>query len=196
MKTKWLVVRLIGLVLLLAGFATQGSAEVNVNVGVFAPPPPYVFAAPPPVVVIPGSYVYMVPDAQVSILFYRGHWWRHHDGHWFRGKAYNGPWGYIKHDRVPRGIIAVPPDYYHHRRPLVHDRIPYGHYNKNWKRWEREKHWDRDDRWREGRHDKGRGDKRDKHRDDKRGKHRDDDRDRQRDDGHRGDRGDGHRGGR
>jgi len=46
---------LVGIVLVVIGWIGQSGAEVNVNVGVFAPPPVYVVPAPPPVVVIPGS---------------------------------------------------------------------------------------------------------------------------------------------
>ncbi len=59
----------------------------------------------------------------------------------------------------PNGIAAAllfgapPPGYY---------RIPYGHYQKNWSRWERERYWDKDREWhgewhgeRQGEHEHG-----------------------------------------
>jgi len=104
-----LCILLAGILLALIGLAGQSDAGVDVNVGIFAPPPAYVVPAPPPVVVIPGSYVYLVPGIDVDILFYHGYWWRPYQGHWYRSKSYNGPWGYYKN--VPRAIMALPPDY-------------------------------------------------------------------------------------
>ena len=150
---------LIGLLLTVIGWTGQSGAEINVNVGVFAPPPAYVVPAPPPVVVIPGSYVYFAPGLDVDMLFYHGYWWRPYQGRWYRSGSYNGPWGYIRGERIPRAIIALPPDYRH--VPPGHERIPYGQLKKNWSRWETEKHWDR----REGRHEE----RRDSH---DRGEHR------------------------
>lgn len=139
------------LFLLIAGWSATGVAEVNVNVGVgvFAPPPPFRVPAPPPVVVIPGTYIYMVPDIDVDIFFSNGHWFRPFEGRWYRSKSYNGPWRYIEPRHVPRGLVDLPPGYRH--IPPGHQKIPYGHLKKNWGRWERERYWDRDDRWREGR---------------------------------------------
>ena len=104
-------------------------------------------------IVIPGTYIYAVPDIDVEILFYQGYWYRPHEGHWYRSKSYNGPWAYLDSHRVPRAIFELPPDYY--RIPPGHQKIPYGHFKSNWGRWERERHWDRDDRWREGRRGSG-----------------------------------------
>ena len=88
--------------------ATQSEAGVNVNVeeggvnvnvgeggvqvSVRNNLPVVRFVAPPDVVVIPGTYVYMVPDNDVDVLFYQGYWWRPYEGHWYRSDDYNGPW--------------------------------------------------------------------------------------------------------
>jgi hypothetical protein len=115
------------------------SAEVNVNITV--PLPGLVFPGPPPLIVIPGSYVYYPPEATVEIFFYHGYWYRPHGGHWYRSADYNGPWGGIAIGRVPRPLLHVPPHY----RSLHHDRerLGYGTVKKNWRQWERERHWDR-----------------------------------------------------
>ena len=78
------------LLLVLTGSATQSEARVNVNVGVNLPA--IRFAAPPDVVVIPGTYVYMVPDIDVDVLFFQGYWWRPYQGHWYRSRDYKGGW--------------------------------------------------------------------------------------------------------
>jgi hypothetical protein len=115
-------------------------AEVNVNIGVNVPLPGFVFPAPPAVVLIPGSYVYAVPDVDIDIIFYGGHWYRPHGDRWYRSASYNGPWGHIGHHRVPAVIIGLPPNYRH--IPPGHQRIPYGHLKKNWKEWETHRYWD------------------------------------------------------
>ena len=51
-------------------------AEVNISVGIGIPP--IVLSVPPAVVVIPGTYVYIAPDLDEDVFFYRGYWWRNH----------------------------------------------------------------------------------------------------------------------
>jgi hypothetical protein len=151
MRTKKSVAFFFGILLLmLTGLPVETIAAVNVNIGIFAPPPAFRIHTPPPVVVIPGTYIYAIPDIAVEILFYQGYWYRPHEGHWYRGKSYNGPWTYLDPPRVPRALFDLPPGYY--RIPPGHEKIPYGHFKKNWGRWEREGYWERDERWREGRH--------------------------------------------
>lgn len=119
--------------------------DVDVHIGL---PPPFVFPAPPPVVVIPGTYVYMVPDIAVNILFYHGYWYRPYEGRWYRAHSYGGPWGYIAPARVPRVMVDIPSHYY--RVPKGYHRIPYEKVRKNWKEWEHGRYWDKNKQWQEG----------------------------------------------
>jgi hypothetical protein len=138
----------IGAVLLvLTGAAAQSQAGVNVNIGVNLPA--YRFAAPPDVVVIPGTYVYMVPDIDVDVLFFQGYWWRPYEGHWYRSRDYKGSWRYVEPRSIPRGLKALPQDYRHRLSP-GYERIPHGDVKKNWKKWEKEKHWEK-----QGKQDRG-----------------------------------------
>lgn len=131
----------IGAVLLvLTGAVAQSQAGVNVNIGVNLPA--YRFAAPPDVVVIPGTYVYMVPGIDVDILFFQGYWWRPYEGRWYRSRNYNGSWRYVAPASIPRGLRALPQDYRHHLSP-GYERIPHRDVQRNWKKWEKEKYWDR-----------------------------------------------------
>lgn len=125
----------------------DGSAQAGVNIGVnIEIPSPFVFPAPPPVVVIPGTYVYMVPDVDVQVLFFRGHWYRPHGGRWYRGRSHDGPWVHIGPKHVPRALAGLPPGY--HRIPPGRPLIPHGHLKANWERWERENHWKKHKEWR------------------------------------------------
>ena len=146
MKKTYSTVLFIGILILpFMTYPALGIAGVDINVGVNLglppPPPPFVMHAPPPVVVVPNTYVYYIPDAQVDIFFYHGHWYRPHGGRWYRANGYNGPWTYIERERVPVAIHHLPPNYRH--IPPGHQRIPYGQLKANWRTWEKEKHWDR-----------------------------------------------------
>lgn len=121
--------------------AEVGLAEVNVNIGIGVPLPSVVIPAPPPVLLIPSTYVYYVPDVDVDIFFYHGHWYRPHHGHYYRATSYNGPWVSIAYSSVPRPVMYVPSSF--RRVPPGHDRIHHGDLMKNWDRWEKEKHWDK-----------------------------------------------------
>src|SRR4030042_7110367 len=126
------------LLLVLTASATQSEAGVNVNIGVNLPA--YSFAAPPDVVVIPGTYVYMVPDIDVDVLFYQGYWWRPYEGRWYRSRDYKGGWRHVDSGSIPSGLRALPQDYRHRLSP-GHERVPHGDVQRNWKKWEQKKHW-------------------------------------------------------
>lgn len=146
---------------------------------VYVSPPEIFIQSSPDLVVIPGTYVYRVPDIEADILFYQGFWYRPFEGRWYRSRHQNGPWGYLGHGRVPGALLRLPGDYRTmHFEP--HHRVHYGDLHKNWRGWERQRHWDRDDRWREGRDHGRRGDR----------DHRDRGHDRGRDRGHDRHRGD------
>jgi len=156
----------------LTGTASQTNAEVNVSVGeagvdvnvggtgvyvnIGTNLPAVRFAAPPDVVVIPGTYVYMVPDIDVDVLFYQGYWWRPFEGRWYRSQDYDGQWNYVEPERIPNGLRTLPQDYRHR---LAHEdaRIHHGDVKRNWNQWEKEKYWDRrveHDRGGHGEHDR------------------------------------------
>jgi hypothetical protein len=158
MKSKLFPLLAIGSLLLAGSLVSppESFAEVNVNIGVGLPG--LMISAPPAMVVIPGTYVYYPPDVGVDIFFYRGYWYRPYRGRWFISAEYNGPWGGIALGRVPRVLISLPPTYRH--VPPGYERMPYGMVRKNWKGWERDRHWDRhedrrEDRGREHREERG-----------------------------------------
>lgn len=143
------------MLLCLSVLSARSEARVDVSVGINIPA--YRFAAPPPVVVIPGTYAYFAPDAAVDIVFYHGYWYRPYEGRWYRAKGYNGPWAHLAPARVPRVLIDLPPDYRHAYRD--YRRIEYRDFHRNWGKWERSRYWEKDERWREGRHGNHRGDR-------------------------------------
>ncbi len=106
----------------------------------YGAPPPYAISAPPEVVPIPGTYVYFVPGIGVDILFYHGYWYRPYGGRWYRAPSYGGPWVYLSPRRVPHVLITLPPGY--RRLPPGYHPIPHAELQRNWQRWERERHWE------------------------------------------------------
>ncbi len=102
-------------------------------------PPNVKFATPPEVVAIPGRYVYFVSDIDFDLFFFQGQWYRPYKGRWFRAENYAGPWEYVH--EVPPSLIDLPPDY--RTIPPGYSRIPYDELRNNWKRWEREKYFDK-----------------------------------------------------
>lgn len=139
------------LLLVLTVSAVQSKAGVNVQIYL----PPIGFAAPPEVVVIPGTYVYMVPGMNEDVLFFQGYWWRPYEGHWYRSRTYNGRWRHMEPERMPRELRGLPQDYRHRISPEF-ERIPHKEVKKNWKKWEKEKHWERRSEQAPGEHDRGR----------------------------------------
>jgi len=119
------------------------------------------FPAPPAMVEIPETYIYVVPDVDVDIVFYHGYWYRPHSDRWYRATSYNGPWTLLSVGLVPRTFKTLPPGY-RSVKP-EHERIPYQNVRKNWKKWEKERHWDSnrnprgDDGQRDEQRDNGQG---------------------------------------
>jgi hypothetical protein len=134
-------------VFLTLGVKKEAMAEMHINLNIGFPPL-FEFHAPPPVVVIPGTYVYLVPDIGVDIFFYHGYWYRPHNGRWYRARSYDGRYAPLAHRHVPGPLLRLPPHY--RNVPRGYQRISYRQVNRNWRRWERQKHWDRDRAWREG----------------------------------------------
>lgn len=120
---------------------SAGQAQVNFSIGINVGPPGYVFHAPPPVVPIPRAYVYYVPDVAVDVFYYRGQWYRPYEGGWYSARHYNGPWVYVYPKKVPGALLALPSNYRHHQH-VAYGPIPYGQVKKQWKHWERDRHWD------------------------------------------------------
>jgi len=119
-------------------FAAGNSAGSEVTIRL--PLPRLFLPAPPPLVPIPGTYAYTAPDAEADIVYYQGAWYRPHSGGWYMANGYNGPWRALSPDRVPGFFNGLPPNF--RRVSAGHERMPYGHVEKNWKTWEHERHWD------------------------------------------------------
>ncbi len=117
-----------GAALLLAAVAAPAAAGVNVNLNIG--PPAVVVSEPPEVVAVPQSMVYFAPGVSVELLFYDGYWWTPKEGHWFRSRAYNGPWVTVGPRYVPAEIVRLPRNY---RTAYGHgEHVPYGQLKKHY----------------------------------------------------------------
>ena len=126
-------------------------AAVDVGIRISLPPP-IVFSAPPQMVVIPETYVYVVPDLDADIFFYRGWWWRLWEGRWYRSRSYNSGWGYYRN--VPSFYREIPSgwrnEYRDHRwrgHQWNHQRIPHQQVQRNWRNWGKSRHWEKQNTW-------------------------------------------------
>jgi len=139
------------LLALICVFPVPSTAGVNVRVGISLPPI-IAFSGSPEVVVIPNTYVYAVPDVGVDIFFYNGYWWRPWEGRWYRSRHYNSGWSHYR--RTPNFYSHVPSGWrnnYRDRRwngqQWNHQRIPQRQLQRNWRTWEKNKHWERNNSW-------------------------------------------------
>jgi len=101
----------------------------------------YTVAVLPDAVPVPGTNVYIAPDYDEDIVFYRDYWYRVNNGKWDMGRDYNGPWHYIPVEQVPVALLKLPTDY--RRAADSHVKIPYLLLKSNWKTWEDEGRWER-----------------------------------------------------
>ncbi len=83
----------------------QASASVNFQLGL-----PVVL--PPMVVVQPG--VQVVPDQDEEVFFHNGWYWVRRDDGWYRSRSHRHGWMFVRGDRVPRRLVALPPGQYRH----------------------------------------------------------------------------------
>jgi len=81
----------------------------------------------------------MIPNTH-GIYFYQDVWYRFHRGQWFRSTIYDGAWVFIIRSQVPLGIVGIPPEY-PRSIPSGYHRIPYADLHRNWRHWDRERHW-------------------------------------------------------
>ena len=129
------------LFILVAAVSCVNLSEVRVKTRPHHGPSEYVLHSHPSLIVISGTYAYFVSGVEVEIFFHSGHWYRPHNGRWYRGRGYNGPWVHIEKGNLPGVFHNLPPGY--RKVPPGHQRIPYGQLKKNWEGWERDRHWDK-----------------------------------------------------
>jgi len=124
-------------------------AQIDIVVSV---PPPIVFASPPEVIVLPETYVYVVPEIEEDIFFYEGWWWRPWQGRWYRSRNYSSGWVFYR--SPPAFYARIPSGWRTHYREgnwgghrWNHQRIPYQQLQHNWRGWQKNRHWERQNTW-------------------------------------------------
>ena len=115
-------------------------------------PPPIVFPAPPQVVVIPETYVYAALDVDADLFFYGGWWYRPWEGRWYRSRQHDHGW--VHYPQAPKFYKNVPPGWRKEYREgrwkgheWEHHRVSHRDVEKNWRGWEQQKHWEKEQTW-------------------------------------------------
>jgi hypothetical protein len=93
----------------------------------------------PEMAVIPGTNIYFIYGYEYDYFFYDGYWWRSQDNRWYRSNHYNGTWKYRKNRYVPAPFFNLSPEW--RKMTPTHSHIKYQDMKKNWKQWDKEKHW-------------------------------------------------------
>ncbi len=158
MKKQFLTTLLLASI---AAFPLPTMAEINVNIGIPAPPhirigipmPPHIrFVEPPRLVVVPETYVYVAPDVEEEIFFFDGWWWRPWEGRWYRSRSYDSGWQHYRN--TPSFYREVPNNWRNDYRERQWrgqqwniEPIPHRQVQKNWKSWKTSKHWEKNQTW-------------------------------------------------
>ncbi len=136
MKTKLMLIAL----LLLSSLGTPGllaDTDVKININL----PLVQIKDEPTMAVIPGTYIYFIYGYEHDFFFYGGYWWRFHHNRWYRANHYNGPWKHRKNKYVPAPFFKLSPEW--RKMAIDHSGFKYQEVKKNWKQWEKEKHWEK-----------------------------------------------------
>lgn len=130
---------------LLLGSVTSAQAQVSVGFDIGINIPVY-----PELVPVPGYPVYYDPRGSTNYFFYDGAYWVYQGDSWYVSSWYNGPWQFVRPERVPLYVLRVPVRYYSRPPPYFRgwrDDAPprWGeHWGRGWERhhpgWDR---WDR-----------------------------------------------------
>jgi hypothetical protein len=135
MATRRLILAVLASVFFILA-SSPARADIEIRIGL----PEIVIKAPPVLVVVPGLYVYVAPDLPSDIAFYQGVWFRLHDGFWYRGSGYKGPWSKVPPGKVPGPLRGLRPGF--RDQPRGADRMQSADVERNWQKWEKEKRWD------------------------------------------------------
>lgn len=111
--------------------------EVEINISL----PSVQIEEEPVMAIVPGTNIYFMYGYEQDYFFYGGYWWRFHDNRWYRARHYNGKWKYRKNKYVPAPFHNLSPGW--RKMHTTHSGIKYQDMKKNWKKWDKEKHWEK-----------------------------------------------------
>ncbi len=144
------------LVIMLGAILSQpalAETEVSININL----PIVQIREEPVMAVIPGTYIYFIYGYEHDFFFYGDYWWRFHHNRWYRAHHYNGPWKYRKNKYVPAPFFKLSPEW--RKMAVIHSGFKYQEVKKNWKQWEKGKHWDKKVEKKEDKKEKAKQDK-------------------------------------
>jgi hypothetical protein len=90
--------------------------HVRINLGNAPPPPVVVVQHAPRMEWMPESRVYVVNDRDYDDDYFQcgAFWYSYHDGWWYRGRSWRGPFAVIDYRDVPQSIVVVPERHWRH----------------------------------------------------------------------------------
>lgn len=103
MRTSWIGVVAAGLLSLAAGTAVPVRADVDVQIHIGVPPP-VVVVGPPEMLFLQPPGVYVAVGIPFDLFFVGGRYYYFHDGGWFWGPGYGGPWVHVRFEHLPPGL--------------------------------------------------------------------------------------------
>jgi hypothetical protein len=131
-KHPYSIVALFAALILISGSILAG--EIRIPTPPLPPLPKIVFKAPPAMIWLPGPQVYVAHDSPYPIFHHAGHYYLNHEGSWYIGPGYDGPWTTAHHNQVPPGLRSYRGEHwekYQHessqrfREGRDHDHVPF-----------------------------------------------------------------------
>ncbi|MCF7920871.1 MAG: hypothetical protein K9N06_13250 [Candidatus Cloacimonetes bacterium] len=132
-------------------------ADLDVNINL----PLVEIQEEPEMAVIQGTNIYYIYGNNHDYFFYGGYWWRLHENRWYRAHHYNGTWKHRKNKYVPAPFFKLSPTW--RTGNSNHSPIKYQDMKENWKKWDKEKHWDNKQNKKEDKHEPKKDKKRSGH---------------------------------
>jgi len=80
------------------------AGEIRIPLPPLPPLPKIVFTAPPAMVWLPGPQVYVAHDSPYPVFHHEGRYYLNHEGAWYFGPGYNGPWTSANNHQIPPGL--------------------------------------------------------------------------------------------
>jgi hypothetical protein len=92
------------------------SLDVHLHAGTAPPPPPVVYREMPRTEMVPNTSVHVVIGDRHDYDYFRYgvYWYIYRGEHWYRARAYRGPFTVVEAKYVPRAIINVPSKWWRH----------------------------------------------------------------------------------
>ncbi|HCU53246.1 MAG TPA: hypothetical protein DIC36_02835 [Gammaproteobacteria bacterium] len=101
-KRPYIIAALFSVLMMNSGLMLAG--DIKIPLPPHPPLPKIVLPAPPAMIWLPGVQVYVAHDSPYPIFHREGRYYLNHEGAWYFGPGYNGPWTATDAHHVPPGL--------------------------------------------------------------------------------------------